>query len=634
MVSSSGVGSRSPLIRPRGLGVTLATLAAALGLSASLSGCVVDEVVAADEPTPTPLSSNETRTVELRFLRFEVQNFEQTMTIDEVRALPEETLRGLWLFNFDFTDVLITVLDELKSLPPSEADQLPQAAQNMRQLLRMTPDTADLTGTNLEEAIALAAQVSIPPQRVLADLMEVGITDEVIPPDVASRAILDNLIASHPNAQFRDGPVDAEHPDGRYPIPSGAVPVTLYDVATDFASMPVEFGPAPLDPDDPGGLVHPGFVKDAEGIVLTDPEFEMVFNVSLNALPYKGVDLTDSSIQSVNSIATQVSTMFDFESEDWMRITGLKDVMHVDALTMSIVENDAFLPGGGAMEPEGQGDSPVWELPPWEFERLIMEMARLKTLGDEVEGIGAISPHCDAYEFGTGTIAFKACVGLHPDTPVGDEPPPPETPPAVPEGWAALKSFGDIGDPPAPAYLWDVLIEVVQTRLHDGGLAEGDADVEFTLRDVDVPLDVEAMLAEIKTNFAQEPELLIDVAERFNDTSTGDPDFYYYRPRPDAPAELQGDYLYFIAPVDIRKDETGKRVRPYDYANPGFFFDQGLTDKASALTVLDGDSTHEKVKIAPGTVLYMQDDEGVRFKLEVGEKPSQSRITLDITRLD
>ena len=45
-----------------------------------------------------------------------------------------------------------------------------------------------------------------------------------------------------------------------------------------------------------------------------------------------------------------------------------------------------------------------------------------------------------------------------------------------------------------------------QVRLHDGGLAEGEADVEFTLQDVDVPLDTEAMLEQIK----QIVELLLE----------------------------------------------------------------------------------------------------------------------------
>ena len=149
-----------------------------------------------------------------------------------------------------------------------------------------------------------------------------------------------------------------------------------------------------------------------------------------------------------------------------------------------------------------------------------------------------------------------------------------------------------------------------------------------------MPLDTEAMLEQIKQNVEENPDLLIGVAESFNDTSTGAPDFYYYRPLRTNDEAIQGDYLYFLAPDDIRKDENGDRTRPYDYNNPGFYSDQALTQKVSGVTLIDGDDVHEKVKIVPGSVLYMQDDDNVRFKIEVGEKPSQSRVSLDITRID
>ena len=123
-----------------------------------------------------------------------------------------------------------------------------------------------------------------------------------------------------------------------------------------------------------------------------------------------------------------------------------------------------------AREPLPTGNSPAWQLPPWLFERLIAEMSRRRTL----ESIG---PHCDSYELGTGVVAFEACV---------DE-----------TGWTTLTTFTDVGNPPPPAYLWDMLAEVAQVRLHDGGLAEGDADVEFTLEDIAIPLDHDAIVAQI-----------------------------------------------------------------------------------------------------------------------------------------
>ncbi|HFE44028.1 MAG TPA: hypothetical protein ENJ18_00850 [Nannocystis exedens] len=194
-------------------------------------------------------------------------------------------------------------------------------------------------------------------------------------------------------------------------------------------------------------------------------------------------------------------------------------------------------------------------------------------------------------------------------------------------------TFADIGDPPPPAYYWDILAEVAQVRLHDGGLAEGEGDVQFTLRDVRIPVDPEAILVQIKKNFENDPSALAAVAERVNDAALGDADFYYYQPQRQNPTEIQGDYLYFVTEDDIRKDDEALPVRPYSYAKPGFFSDAELSDKISSLTTIDGDESHEKIKIAPGDILYIEDDTGRRFKLEVGDKPSPSRIQLDITRL-
>ena len=74
-----------------------------------------------------------------------------------------------------------------------------------------------------------------------------------------------------------------------------------------------------------------------------------------------------------------------------------------------------------------------------------------------------------------------------------------------------MTTFTDIGNPPPPAYFWDVLAEVAQIRLHDPAkpgdapIAEGKADVEFTLRDIKIPLDEQALLDGIQKNLAANP---------------------------------------------------------------------------------------------------------------------------------
>lgn len=572
-------------------------------LGAGAAACVDEVAVPAPEPATEAAIGQPVR-VELRYLRFEVANYEQAVTLSQLKQLPRKVLDELWLLDFDLTGSVRLVLEELSALSPDEADKLAPPAQNMRKLLNMTPDNANLKGTKLEELIQLSGAVGIPPAKVLAALMGIGITDRAVPFDVVADVFLDELLGSHPAAQVRKGAVDPAHPDGLYPIAPRSLPITLGDVVYAFESLPERFGPARLDPADPNSPEHPGFVLAATG--LTKDAFTMYVRVSLNALPFKGVDLTSNYIASVNSTASQIDQVFDFSDPDWMRVEGLSSELTIAEMTVRVLENDAFIPGGDARDPAPDGNSPAWALHPWEFERLMMQMSQLRTLG-------VVAPHCDQYKLGTDVVAFEGCVD---DT-----------------GWTELTTFTDIGNPPPPAYLWDVLSEVAQVRLHDGGIAEGDADVEFTLSDISIPLDEPAIVAQIKANLEQNPEALTGITEQLNNNTDGDADFYFFQPDPaTTPADQLGDWLFFVAEADLRQDAEGQPVRPYAYARPGFFADPELTDKRSSAGDAVGDAVHEKLRVAPGDILYVEDDAQRRYKLVVLEKPSPHNLALEITR--
>ena len=577
-----------------------------LALVLACAGACVDEVALPPGQPPSEATIGQPQRVTLRFLRLDVKNYEQAVGLDALRQIPRKVLDDLWLLDFDLTDSVTIVLDQLSALSPEEADKLAPAAQNMRKLLNMTADNANLKGTKLEDLIALSGAVGIPPAKVLAALMQITVTDRAVPFDVVAQVFLDDLLGSHPAAKTRKGPVDAAHPDGLYPIAPRSLPITLGDIVYNFESLPQRFGPAKLDPADPNSLEHPGFVISAAGI--TEDAFTMYVRASLNALPYKGVDLTDNYIASVNSTASQIDGVFDFNDPDWMRVEGLSEALTLSEMTVRVNENDAFIPGGDAKDPAPTGNSPAWSLPPWEFERLMTEMSRRRT-------VGVVGDHCDSYDLGTGVTAFEGCIDA--------------------TGWTTMTTFTDIGNPPPPAYLWDLLLEVAQVRLHDGGLAEGDADVEFTLKDVKIPLDQAQIVAQIKANLEQNPEALTGITEQLNDNADGDADFFYYRPDPKtSPADVQGDWLYFVTEADIRDGDDGNPVRPYGgYQRPGFFGDPDLSDKRSTTDALDGDTAHEKVRVAPGDVLYVEDDAQRRYKLLVLDKPSANNLALEITRI-
>lgn len=562
-----------------------------LALMLALPACLeVPENLVEPETEAPEVEQGQSRSLELRFQRLDVEGYEQTVTLDDLQALPDGITEDLWLLDLDLRPLSKNALDQLVALPVDEVAALPPAAQNLRRLMTMTPDNAELEGTSLEELIGLAGNVGIPPAKALGNLMSIGVTDRVVSTDVAANSLVAGIVGSHPNAQTRPGPVDDEHPDGRWPVEPGFIPLTLKDVATNFEELETRLGPAGE---------HPGVVEEAKGFVVVEDDFRFIIRVTANALPFKGVDLTNADEASVNSLPSQIETLYNFDDPDWIQMEGLIEDPAVERLTLTVFEEPTFVPGG-TERIEPNGSSPAWDLDPWTFERIIIEVSQ--AVADNIE------PHCDLYELGTGVDAFEACVAE--------------------DRWVTMETFNDVGNPPTPSYFWDLLLEISQVRLHDGGLAEGEGDIKLTLEDIPIGITADQIVDQIKVNLMASPANMEALAVSLVDTAEGDADFYYY-----VPEDLDGDYLLFVNDGDIRLDENGEPVRPYAYDNPGFFSDQGLGNKVSSTDELDGDTTHEKVRIEAGDSLFVEDDQGRVFRIDVGEKPSRFRIALDVTRV-
>jgi hypothetical protein len=585
---------------------------AAIALCSGAAACV-DPVTLPDPPPTNELVPAESRTVVLRFLRFDVNDFEQRLDLADLRDFPESTLNETWLLDLDVRPLVTNALQQITDTPPEQGYALPPPARNLWRLLNLTPESANLEGTSLEGLLDVGLAVGLPPSQILADLIAIDENAQIVPTDLTAQAVLTDVISTHPNTQSRLGPVTSEYPEGIYPVAPNSLPVTLADVAANFTNLAEKYGPVPPDPEDPDAPTHPGFITSAVGIPGAEENFEMSVRVDLNALPYKGVDANIGAVASVNSTRSQIDTIFDFSQPDWLQIYGLPEVLTLEQLTLSIYENDQFIPGGTTQEPVPLGNSTVWVAPPWEFEHVIADTALLKA--------PAIPDHCTAYgpagEVDPPFVAVDVCIK---DT-----------------AWTTIMVDESVilpSPPPAPSYFWDILLEVAQIRLHDDGIPEGEADMALTLTNVPIGISSEQLVDQVRTNLEANPAGLVEVAEELTDNTFGDADFYYYVPTVDQPDEIGGDYLFFIAPTDIREDEEGNPVRPYSYAVVGFFADPALTEKISSTDPVDSDVTHEKVRIEPGMTLYMQDDQGRRFAIAVGEKPSRRRITLTITRID
>ncbi len=565
-------------------------------------GCV-EELSIPDEAPAAEVAVGETRRIELRYLRFDVEGFEQRLTLADLRALPNSTLDQLWLLDLELTPLVQNALTQLKTLPADQVAELPLAAQNMRTLMNITPDNVNLEGTSLEQLINLSAAIGLPSAKALADIFAIGITENLISIEANTQAVVEGLIASHPATQWREGPIDAEHPDGKWAVAPNSLPITLGDVVNNFTGLTERFGPAETE-----FGTHPGFIQEAEGFSVVEEEFAMTVKVDLNALPYKGADLTDGSSASVNSTGSQIANVFPVDDPDWMQVEGLVPDPSISRMTVIMIENDEFISGGTAMDPAPQGNSPAWDLPPWEFERVVVEMVKIAT--------ASVPAHETTYSLANDTPAFTATI---------DE-----------NQWITFEALEGVQglEIPPPAYAWDVVLELAQVRLHDGGLGEGEADIAFTLEDVPLGVSADAIIEQIRDNMAANPLALQDLAEALTANTVGFADFYYWKPKPGGPSEAEGDWLYFVTADDIPVDDDGP-ARAYDYANPGFFADQGLSQKLSTTDEdVDGDVTHEKVRVAPGDTLFIEDDAGRVYRIDVADKASPNTIALDVTRVD
>jgi hypothetical protein len=563
-----------------------------------LSACSED----LPDPVPgpsTPLTVGEARQVELRFVRFDVSNYEQVMTRQDVLELPRDVQERLWMLDLDLSSgpttpqLLDNALSAIKRLDPEE---LSVPARNLQRLLLMTPDNADLTGTSLEHLTELAPLLGIEPARVLADLMGIDVEDTVLSPEVVARTILEQVIESHPKARTRLGPRTADNPQGVYPVKPGAMPITLSDAVTNFASLSERFGPITEN-----GVFHPGFISGGtRARVLTD-DFRMIVRANANALPYKGIELATTAEASVNSVKSQIAGLFDFDDPDWLVIEGLvPGAPVIESLTFRIVEQPEFVRGGSSPIPSGMGNSPGWKLPSWSIERVLLGASQ-RAFAEQQASLSYFSP-------GHAEPIFSA---------------------TVEQGWQDMQVAGNLGSPPAPCYLWDLVSEVAQVRLHDGGLAEGEASVEFTLHDVPAGTDTTVIEQTIKDNLRADPQILRDIASEVVDTTRGAADFYYYRSQ----GVDAADWLFFVAESDLELDAEGEPVRPYGYRHPGFFADEDLTEQLSSFEDLSGDVEHQKVRVTQGDVVYVEDAARSVYRLEIGTKPSLNRLGATITRV-
>lgn len=561
------------------------------------------------DPAPAPvgpLAVGESRAVVLRATRFDVRAFEKTLVRADLLSLPRPLRERMWMLDLDLSgnatdpQLFDHALDRIRALDPDDP-ALGQAERNMVRLLNMTPATADLTGTAMEPLLDLSAKIGFGPADLLADAMGVGVDEPFLSTGQIKAAMLEQVVATHPNARSRPGPVTPEHPDGRWPVPPGHLPVTLEDALTDMHTLAARYGPTPGDP-------HPGFLVGATAAPLLGDDFAITVRANLNALPFKGVDLETASVASVNSIGAEPDGIFDTSDAEWLRMTGFASESPAVSLTFALVESPRRVSPGASPLPWPTGDSGLWAEPPWCIERVVAGAAVARW----------------------GDRDYERALLLGPD-------PDPVATLRIDDGWFQATTKADLGDPPPPMYLWDLLADVAQERLHDGGLAEGEAQVAFTLEDVPVGPNAAQIEAQVRESLAADPAALVSAARVLFDNGSGEPDLYYVRAPGATDPALAGDWLFFVDSSDSPQGADGEPIRPGEtWARPGFFAGPNLAedDRLSAPTPVAGDLDHQKVRVSAGDVLYVRDEGDRTFRLDVGPKPGALSLSLTVTRVD
>lgn len=455
------------------------------------------------------------------------------------------------------------------------------AEWNLHRLLNMTPDTADLRGTSMQQLLQISNAIGLPAPRVLAQLLEITVVSPFVETDAVADVLLAQLVGTHPNAQR----------NARGEI---VLRLSMYDVLNDLRPLATRFGPAGP---------HPGFLSSGTTARALEPGFSMSIPVRSNLRPYEGVDLTTNTKRYLYLSGGGAVLDLDFTS-DRFAVVGIVDQPTVD-LGFTIYESSMFARAGTSRtanpDPSAanfyRGDGAVWSLSPWLIERIVAETA-YRQFRDRFMSIG----YARTLRYNAGSIMDAAVIDWS-------------------RGWVTIRTSGGLGSPPPPTYIWDVLSEVAQVRLHDGGVAEGMANLAFTLPRVPIGLTADELVRSLRpTLMAQRAEL----SQRLVGTGAlaASAVDVYYTPSSDANAP---GFLFFRAPSD--------GMGP-TYRQPGFYEDMALTRRVSSTAALAGttDTTHEKVAATPGRQVYVRDDGGAVFSLTVLDRTSEG-LRVRVTRV-
>ncbi len=520
-----------------------------------------------------------------------------------------EAAKDILLLEVDTSDLLANTLEEIKNACGTEWKQdnedpnhdcsLTELGQSfgpnwecspeysMVRILTMTPANAVVEGTSIEGMQGLADLLGVGGgfSAILAESLGLGMTEEFIDTPNLVAALKQDMLATHPNIGG-DGTI---------------MPITMWDALHDMETLGETFGPVGEHP----GVLAPGFAPYSDAL---GPDFTMTAIADSNLRLLEGLDAgTDKEFISivVDTVGPNFADPleFDFEDPEKFSITGLALNPTVD-MRFAMQEHDGFI--DSCTQDEACWDNlpgapinnqSVWALDTWILEHVIARGGKLKYEDRQFDKCYEVLFSC--------SLGARVMIGPNEDFP------------NYPNAWShfvinlglldSLLNLFNSG-PPETQYSWDLISEVAQVALHNPPgceLPEGEADVEFTLRDIGIGISGPEMADAVRPYLQDQASTIAELLLGNYKENNGKVDFYYR-------TETDGNgWLFFVHPDDQAPGEA------YQYNNPGFFGDSALSDKRSSVMVDGaGDTVREKLKLETGeTTVYIEDDAGDVYRL-------------------
>jgi hypothetical protein len=453
---------------------------------------------------------------------------------------------------------------------------------SMVRLLTMTPANVVVAGTSLEalEGVANGLNIGGGFQQILAETMGIPITQEIVSTANVVRALQEFWMQTHPNV-----------------LPGAKLPITLYDAMHELMPLSERFGPVGAHP----GLLDPAFPPRSE---LLTPTFEMRLTATSNLQWMDGVDTTGSAgVATKDYLAIKVDKTgptfddvleFDFNNPARFDVVGLVNAPRAD-MRMLLRENPAFVrtctdnaAACKANLPSAPRAGYVWANPRFQIESVVAGAANF-----QYQSRSGYSKTYNLLFIPAAIITVGAS--------------------GNPGGWSTFETFGSLGSPPPPQYLWETISEVGQVALHrfsNMTLPEGQVNVAFSLTNINVGLTADGIRSAMRPALQDQRAKLSDQLLGDYQTNNGPIDFFYQLGADNKP------YLNFVAASD-------PLPKPYAYETPGFFADPALTQKIST-----SDGTHERVPVAQSATFYMKDDTGaiIRVRSVVPADPTEIEV--------